>query len=406
MSDSLSQIIRRRLLCGWRKPRVPRVDHIGCSLAPRCGSVRSAARATFRRFRRCFFARILVLASASALSACATHPLNPFTSDGAPVVMVPMSYAGVDDRRGRFREIFCSVLQERSDEVPDYMPCEEALTRVGKEPPATGMAVNFGMSTKRLKVFFVPGVGWDCIANWLGLANTVGEHLRKLGYDFSVIEVESLSSSTHNARSVRDALILMTAEDADRGIVLLGYSKGIVDILEAIVSFPEIRPRIAAVVSIAGAVGGTPLANSFEQSSLDLFQSWPGAKCSAGDRGALESLRSVVRQRWLSESELPPEIRYYSLVALPHSDRVSTALWPSYNRLSEIDARNDGQLMFYDQVIPGSGLLGYLNADHWAVAVPISRNRKLAANLIVDKNDFPREALLEATLRIIEEDDP
>jgi len=49
-------------------------------------------------------------------------------------------------------------------------------------------------------------------------------------------------------------------------------------------------------------------------------------------------------------------------------------------------------------------LLGYLNADHWPVAVPIARNPKLLANLVVDRNDFPREALLEATLRIIEED--
>ena len=38
-----------------------------------------------------------------------------------------------------------------------------------------------------------------------------------------------------------------------------------------------------------------------------------------------------------------------------------------------IDGRNDSQVIFYDQLIPGSTLLGYLNADHWAVAVPIAR---------------------------------
>lgn len=41
-------------------------------------------------------------------------------------------------------------------------------------------------------------------------------------------------------------------------------------------SYPEIRPRIAAVVSAAGGVGGPPLANDVEQALLALFRNWPG----------------------------------------------------------------------------------------------------------------------------------
>jgi hypothetical protein len=48
---------------------------------------------------------------------------------------------------------------------------------------------------------------------------------------------------------------------------------------EALVSYPEIRERIAAVVSVADAVGGSPLANDAEQSQLALLQHWPGAQC-------------------------------------------------------------------------------------------------------------------------------
>ena len=75
-------------------------------------------------------------------------------------------------------------------------------------------------------------------------------------------------SSERNARSVRDALMALPHEDAAGRVVLLGYSKGIVDILEAVVSYPEIRPRVAAVVSLAGAVGGSPLANVAGQAVL------------------------------------------------------------------------------------------------------------------------------------------
>ena len=41
--------------------------------------------------------------------------------------------------------------------------------------------------------------------------------------------------------------------------MLIGYSKGTPDILEAVVNHPEAMHRVAAVVSFAGVVGGTPI---------------------------------------------------------------------------------------------------------------------------------------------------
>ena len=68
--------------------------------------------------------------------------------------------------------------------------------------------------------------------------------------------------------------------------MLIGYSKGTPDILDAIVSYPEIHARVAAVVSIAGAVGGSPLANDAEQYQADLLQHFPGATCEPATAGA------------------------------------------------------------------------------------------------------------------------
>ena len=52
----------------------------------------------------------------------------------------------------------------------------------------------------------------------------------------------------------------------------------------------------------------------------------------------------------------------------------------------------------------GSTLVGYLNADHWAVAVPINRTHPTIASLLVTQNAYPREGLIEALMRFIEED--
>jgi hypothetical protein len=77
---------------------------------------------------------------------------------------------------------------------------------------------------------------------------------------------------------------------------------------------------------------------------------------------------------------------------------------PSYRRLAQIDGRNDSQMVFYDQVIPGSKLLAYANADHWALAVPIARSHATIGSLLVTQNAYPREALVEAVMRYVEED--
>jgi hypothetical protein len=113
---------------------------------------------------------------------------------------------------------------------------------------------------------------------------------------------------------------------------------------------------------------------------------------------------SAFLKRWLAGSSLPNDVPYYSLVTFPDPGRISFVLRPTYNKLSRVDARNDGQMLFYDQVIPGSALLGYLNADHWAAAVPIARSHPFLGSTFVNHNEFPREALLEALLRFVEED--
>jgi hypothetical protein len=344
------------------------------------------------------------MATAASLGGCATTPLSPYTPETTPLILAPASYAGVQDKRGRFREIFCKILEQRGPALPDHRPCEEALALVGAEPDGTGADVFLGKSARSLVAMVVPGVGWDCFANWLAPRDTIAKHLRPLGYDRTVVKVDSLSGSASNARQIRDAILRMQPPDSGPRLVLIGYSKGAPDILEAVVSYPEIRPYVAAVVSAAGAVGGSPLGNQLDPSLLALLGHWPGAECAPGDGGALASLRPATRHAWLAQNTLPEDVPYYSLVTFPAPERISVILKLTYNKLSRIDARNDGQLLFYDQVIPGSALLGYVNADHWSLAVPIGRSHPFLRETFVNHNDFPREALLEAILRLVEED--
>jgi hypothetical protein len=351
-------------------------------------------------------ASLAALACCVVLAACATKPLVPYTTDTPPLVLVPASSAGVEDKRARFREIYCAVLEAHGAALPDYRPCESALTRVGAEPAGAGAPVALGQSARHLVAVVVPGIGYDCFKPWLDAPGTVTTRLRQSGYDGLMLDVDGLSSSTHNARQIRDAVMAMSLPDGPARLVLIGYSKGIADILEAVVAYPEIRSRVAAVVSAAGAVGGSPLANDAEQYQADLLRHFPGATCTSGDGGAVQSLRPATRKAWLAQNRLPGELRYYSLVTFPEPTRISSILESSYDKLARIDARNDSQMIFYDQVVPGSALLGYVNADHWALAVPIARSHPTIGAMFVTQNAYPREALTEAILRFLEEDLP
>jgi hypothetical protein len=59
--------------------------------------------------------------------------------------------------------------------------------------------------------------------------------------------------------------------------------------------------------------------------------------------------------------------------------------------------RNDGQLLPADAIIPGSTVLGYLNADHWAVAMEIEKELEFWAHREFTAA-FPHAALLHAIL--------
>ncbi len=229
------------------------------------------------RFRRDVLL-LIVTAASIIVSACSTAPLSPYTDDAPPLVLLPASQAGIGDQRGRFREIFCAVLEERGTTLPDYRSCDDALARVGNESEGTGKNVTLGSSERGLVSLLVPGVGWNCFDKWLELQGTARDHVRQYGYDLITAEVDAISSTTNNARQIRDTIMAMELKNLEPNLVLIGYSKGAPDILEAVVSYPEIRKHIAAVVSAAGSIGGSPLANDATQSQLELLKHWPVAE--------------------------------------------------------------------------------------------------------------------------------
>jgi hypothetical protein len=334
-----------------------------------------------------------------------SQPLMPFSLDTPPVILTPISFANIADGRARFREIYCAIRADHGIGLPEDLPCEDALVRLAGEPQATGRPVKLTSGAPSLRVVVVPGIFDECIRKHVQSFSDGLAHLERLGWRTGSIPVSGRSGTAHNASQIRDFVLGLSLAPEER-VLLVAYSKGAADTLEALDRYPEILPRVAAVVSVAGAIGGSPLADGYVHLYEHLLRDLAVADCPAGDGQGMASITRAARQSSLARRPPPPSVKYFSVAGIPGPQRISRALRPFYERLARVDPRNDGQVIFFDAIIPAGTLLGFLRADHWALAVPFSRNaRALPFSLtLVDHNAFPREVLLETIVRFVEEE--
>jgi len=343
------------------------------------------------------------LVLALMLAGCASAPLIDYSLDTPAAALVPIRLAGIADGRARFREIYCAVQRDHGSLLPDDRPCAEALHRLPDEPQASGTPVYLGPARAPLRLVIVSGLAHECISGFADTFADARPHLESLGFQTELIMVGGLSGIEQNAREIRDAVAAMSLQDGE-ALVFVAHSKGAADLLEALVRYPDLAERTAAAVALAGVVGGTPVADATPALVEKLAEKVFARKCAPGEGQAIESLSRSSRLTWLATHSLPRSVRYYSLAAFADRRNISRILRPFYDRLADVDPRNDSQVVFHDALIPGGTLLGFLNADHWAVAIPFGREHPDLTGALVNRNAFPREVLLEAVARLVEED--
>lgn len=353
---------------------------------------------------RQYISALVALFAASMLASCTARQVCLSPEQIAPSVLAPAAQGGIIDGRGRFREIFKDVLfsLRAKDAAGSPWDDTETLWKLQGEGPPTGKPVPSGQSRGSLRVVMVPGLLAECLAHESTVFGDARARLEAIGYETDYIQTGGRKGSGPNAELIRDMVMGMPA---GQRLIFVTHSKGTVDTLEAIVKYPGVAERICAVVSVAGAVNGSPLADVFPQFLSKLLDRLPLASCASGEGAeAIESLRRNVRISWLSTHRLPASIRYYSLAAFTSRENTSRILRPFYDILAGTEPINDGMVIASDAIIPGSVLLGYPNADHFAVAMPFSRETSPLLAALIDKNDYPRTALLEAAVRYVEED--
>jgi hypothetical protein len=319
-----------------------------------------------------------------------------YSLDVPAQTLIPPGAPPVQEGRARFREIFCALLAREPGAAA--LPCDALLHRLSDEPGRARPARPLPSHAPGLTVIFVPGLLGDCAYGLAPPFEAAVPRLRRLGYDARVAPVNASASSHANA----ERLAREIAESRAERIVLIGHARGAVDILESLVANPAAASRVQAVLSVAGAINGSPLADAPAGAAL-LFPLRGDTACTEGSRAALPDLKRAHRLRWLMAHPLPQPPRYFSIGAFKRRSEMAPPLRSRAAALAPIDPRNDGLTLFFDQVIPGSELLGYANADHWSIATAPPGQAPGSGAAWGEAPPFPREVLLEAALlRIVE----
>jgi hypothetical protein len=237
---------------------------------------------------------LLILSVTGACMSGCVGPVNhEMTTDCPAAVMYAVGTPPVVDGRARFREIFCQILSAEPDYQGPDGACDKFLLRLNDEPrPGEKLSPVPNLST-RYRVMVVPGFLNECVASIALPFEDAITSLSERGLKIEPMVVSGRSSSDANAVYIADRIENLNL-DEDEKLVLVGHSKGAVDILHCIVNFPQVSRRVAAVVSVAGAINGSPVALKLDDIYTDLARNFLSGRCNTGDDGALDSLRPAI----------------------------------------------------------------------------------------------------------------
>ena len=342
---------------------------------------------------------IRMLLCCTLLTGCSS-PMSRYAGHDPAMAYVPIAHAGISDGRPAFRALFCAAIARSLLETPQ--PCDYWLRRFDDELPPPASVSLPAPGPRPFDLLIVSGIFAECMPRVQAFADALGR-FQQLGYAVHYAAIKGRASTTLNAELIYARIKALRAGNGNRKFVVLAYSKGAVDILSALQRYPELASDIAAVISFAGAVNGSPLADQYRGLYERLFAAIPYRDCPPGDGGEMADLTREDRLNWLATHTFHRTPPLFSIVAAPTPDRVSTVLAPMHAALSHIDPRNDGQVLHFDALLPGARLLGYVNADHFAIALPFLQGMPLLANTLIDKNYFPRIPLVEAAVLYVEE---
>jgi hypothetical protein len=322
-----------------------------------------------------------------------------FHSDGRLLVihLMPDNLPGSGLRMDvKFSDLFCSVREKENPDGDSWDSCDKYLET------APQARVDLDVVPTKYRVLIVPGFFSQCAS---GVAPAFQEGVDHLAREHAVSidtwvppNASSESNGADFAKYIREQM-----QGDSRKFIVIGYSKGAPDVQTALAKEAGMKDAIAAFVSVAGAIGGSAIADVLPAQANQWIERFKLGKCEGDVAAAFNSLKRDVRRTFLAQYP-NPVVPSYSLPAVSDASNTSKGLQESWKLMSVFSSRQDSQLTQDDAIVPGSKVLGAARADHLAVALPFDKAKDAAVRAMADRGRYPRAALLEAIVRFVAAD--
>jgi hypothetical protein len=336
-------------------------------------------------------AKVDYLTPTNPITRARTAHGQEFTSDGRTAIIYLLP--DTTNVTSSFGDVFCSVLKQNNPDGGNWGSCDRYLESPGKSN------AKLVVPSSKYRVLIVPGIFSSCVGDSPAFLEGHAA-LKKLGIDVDVLQIPN-DSSESNAKVI--AQYLRDHADDSHKYILIGYSKGTPDIQVALAQEPGVASQVAAFISVAGASGGSPVADLIPQQAEKYMGAVALKNCKGDLATGFRSLKSETRKAFLA-SYPHPFVPTYSLVARSDASNTSKALLETWKILNSFGSAQDGQLLREDAIIPESKFLGVALADHFAVALPFDKSKDSSIRSGMDKTVYPRGALLEALIRFVSDD--
>ncbi len=315
-----------------------------------------------------------------------------FHSNGQ-VLILKLADSG-KDLSAAFAQTFCAVLQNENPDGGSWGPCSNYI-QIPRSVSSTATTATSALLTS-YRVLVIPGVLSSCQANTHAFAEGQAHLQEKHGMTVEFLQLPD-DSSTANGQRIASYLQDKMQRDK-RKYIVVAYSKGAPDVQEALAKHSQAQSAVAAFVTVAGAVGGSPIAGTMPAIVERYTSTLKLGSCEGDVAKAFESLRQDVRKQFNIDHP-DPLVPSFSLAAVSDSGTTSKMLLQAWKLLTAYDPRTDSQLLQADALIPGGNFLGVLRADHLAAALNYESSKDTSVRSAADHNHYPRVALFEAAVR-------
>ena len=190
---------------------------------------------------------------------------------------------------------------------------------------------------------------------------------KALGLDARRVPVVTDHSVAQNAAVIRQSIL--DASKDGKQVVLIGHSKGGVDVTAALSLYPELKSHVRAVVAMQTPYAGSPIATDVETCGKMKFLMDAVVKLGfSGNPASLADLSYPVRQAFVKAHPYPQDIPTVSLATSAPTGTSLVAATRDYV-MGRYGAKADGLVVQQDAEIPGSSVVRLDDMDHAASAM-------------------------------------